>query len=176
MLACTCTCYCGIVSIKKFLTGEWTALATWSSVWNKNVLFLQCHLGVHSSLSSVHYFELGRVWWIYMYSATSIIQTPLSTGWSLPYRISETVRVTEVPTFLTCLWYLCSRDGWYWNFSMSIIAWLKITIITITVRVYTCVLSPNEQWIKNAFVKFGWGFHTFILEYTRLLWFSITES
>ena len=37
-----------------------------------------------------------------------------------------------------------SRDGWYWNFSMLIIAWLKITIITIIVSVYACVIMNNK--------------------------------
>ena len=38
------------------------------------------------------------------YSATSIFQTPLSIGWSLTYRISKIVRITEVPAFLT--WFM----------------------------------------------------------------------
>ena len=31
------------------------------------------------------------------------------------------------------------------NFSMSIIAWLNITVITIIVSVYACAMSPNKQ-------------------------------
>ena len=38
------------------------------------------------------------------YSATSTIRTPLSTALILAYRISEIVRITEVPTFLA--WFM----------------------------------------------------------------------
>ena len=52
------------------------------------------------------------------------------------------------PTTLRSLAMAPSRDGWYWNFFVSIIAWLKIMIITIIVSVYACA-TIKPQWTIN---------------------------
>ena len=41
------------------------------------------------------------------------------------------------------------------NFSMSIIAQLKITIVTIIVNMYVCAINPNKQWFKDDLLKFS---------------------
>ena len=68
----------------------------------KPIMTLTCHGKPDYSYTVESVYKNSHPWaerqWLY--SVTSIIQTPLATRLILAYRISEIVRITEVPTFL----------------------------------------------------------------------------
>ena len=78
MCAILCELYCSIICVHMYSLGYGSISSEQQSV----------------AMYSLYCYSMN-------YSVTSIIWTPLSTGLILAYRISEIVRITEVPTFLT---------------------------------------------------------------------------